>query len=106
MRVQKTYITDIDGVTHTYPLEEGEKNPELLEIQISSSPVDQGGRSPTSGAYGPTKYTPIHITKELAKKHGFFLNMQERETHTGEINDTESLLLELLESVGIVPNDY
>ncbi len=103
-REQKTFITDVNGKRWTFPLTEGEPDPDLYEVRIEYAKVTPDGS--TEYLYGSnTKPTTkaIHVPRSVFAEHGVALTQSERKQPDVPPESLEDLLTRILEYLGVYP---
>lgn len=103
-RTTKTYITLTDGRQYSFPTEEGDVLPEIWEVQINITRLDERGNKVS---YGSVPLETVHVDRQLLFKHGV-ITLNRLEAQAGkepQPKSVEDLLLELLESLGVYPQE-
>lgn len=103
MRKTFTQITTHDTKkTYVFPPKEGEKNPQLWEVQLKIGHVNNCGSTP----YNPSGEISIFVERAtLANANVLPMLKEEPEDTPVKARTPEDLILELLEMLGVYPQD-
>lgn len=103
-RIAKTYITLIDGTEYCFPNPEDAKYPEIWEVAVTARRLNEKGEV---GKFHSAHPSVVHVTRKILLDHGI---IPTNPTEHGEgiverPKSPEEFLLDLLESVGVFPQE-
>jgi|GEM_PF-5602906 len=105
VRITTTGTKGLRGKTYEFPRHDGEPNPRLWAVSLSIIGVDADGRdSSTMGGAGITRET-IYLERQVLVDHGLLSWCAIDEKPPVSAPTAEDLILQLLECVGVFPEE-